>query len=179
MDTNSTVGFIPGKYAVIVIGAAHQTKCLTTQQVAALIGLLHCPVVLMGGKSESGKSHEILTMVEGGEVFDACGKFDLYQSASILQQAMTIISHDTGMMHIAAALQKPQVVVWGNTVPAFGMYPFYGQSDTPWISKEQSNLRCRPCSKIGYQQCPKGHFKCMLDHDLAGIANSALSLRNT
>ena len=176
---SSTIGYAPKSYAVIVIGAAHQTKCLTTRQVAALIELLHFPVVLLGGKDESAKAQEILAMVPGKEVFDACGKFDLYQSASVLQQAMTIIAHDTGMMHIAAALQKPQVVVWGNTVPAFGMFPYYGQSNTPWISIEQTKLRCRPCSKLGYQQCPKGHFKCMLDHDLQDIAAKAMSLTSS
>jgi ADP-heptose:LPS heptosyltransferase len=176
VDVITTTGYKPKTYTVIVVGAAHQTKCLTTRQVATLIALLNGPLVLLGGKGEIGKAQEILAMVSDKEVFDACGKFDLYQSASVLQQAMTIIAHDTGMMHIASALQKPQVVVWGNTVPAFGMYPFYGQSGTRWISVEQTNLRCRPCSKLGYQQCPKGHFKCMLDHDLKAIAEAALSL---
>jgi ADP-heptose:LPS heptosyltransferase len=79
-------------------------------------------------------------------------------------------------MHIAAALQKPLVVVWGNTIPEFGMYPYYGISHTQWTSFEQKELPCRPCSKLGFPKCPKGHFKCMLDHDLFAIVKAAQSL---
>ena len=65
-------------------------------------------------------------------------------------------------MHIAAALQKPIISIWGNTVPAFGMYPYYGKLSTQQFEVVEINkLSCRPCSKIGYDKCPKGHFKCM------------------
>jgi ADP-heptose:LPS heptosyltransferase len=70
-------------------------------------------------------------------------------------------------MHIAAAFKRPVVSLWGNTVPAFGMYPYYGanflsrQQEMPYELIEIKNLGCRPCSKIGYKKCPRGHFKCM------------------
>jgi heptosyltransferase-2 len=60
-------------------------------------------------------------------------------------------------MHIAAALKKEVYSIWGNTIPAFGMYPYR----TKYHSLENKNLGCRPCSKIGFNKCPKGHFKCM------------------
>jgi ADP-heptose:LPS heptosyltransferase len=76
-------------------------------------------------------------------------------------------------MHIAAAFKKPVISLWGNTVPSFGMYPYYGASPQP-SPKEKAfehsemfdilqvnKLKCRPCSKIGYNKCPKKHFKCM------------------
>jgi ADP-heptose:LPS heptosyltransferase len=62
-------------------------------------------------------------------------------------------------MHIASAFQKNIVSVWGSTVPAFGMYPYLVENNFKII--EVNNLSCRPCSKIGYEKCPKGHFKCM------------------
>ena len=81
--------------------------------------------------------------------------------------AASIITHDTGLMHIAAVFNKPIVSIWGNTVPEFGMYPY--QVDKSTIL-EVKGLACRPCSKIGYQKCPKGHFKCMNDINFGDIA---------
>jgi len=74
-------------------------------------------------------------------------------------------------------LKKPQVVVWGNTIPQFGMYPYYGDFPVRWVSFERNDLRCRPCSKLGFEHCPKGHFKCMLEHDIQAIATAALQLQ--
>ena len=170
-------GYQPQSYAAIVIGAAHETKCMTTEQIAEVCKLLSIPVILLGGEQEIEKGNAIIQLGNSAMVKSACGDFDIFQSASILEQASTIITHDTGLMHIAAALNKPQVVVWGNTIPEFGMYPYYGNANTKWISFEHPDLPCRPCSKLGYQKCPKGHFKCMLDHDLASIGKAALSLQ--
>ncbi len=67
------------------------------------------------------------------------------------------------MMHIAAAFQKNIISVWGNTVPEFGMYPYMPSKESKIV--EVKNLSCRPCSKIGFEKCPKGHFKCMNEID--------------
>ncbi|OUJ75429.1 glycosyltransferase family 9 protein [Hymenobacter crusticola] len=90
-------------------------------------------------------------------IYNACGHFSLNQSASLVRQAQFVVSHDTGLMHIAAAFKKEIFSVWGNTVPAFGMYPYR----TEFRILEREGLSCRPCSKIGYAKCPLGHFKCM------------------
>jgi ADP-heptose:LPS heptosyltransferase len=73
-------------------------------------------------------------------------------------------------MHIAAALHKPIVSVWGNTVPELGMYP-YLPAEVPQMISEIKGLNCRPCSKIGFDKCPKGHFKCMRDQDTEAIVS--------
>ena len=90
-------------------------------------------------------------------LWNACGKYRLSQSASLISQARYVISHDTGLMHISAAFQKPIVSIWGSTVLDLGMYPYR----TKFIALENKKLWCRPCSKIGYSSCPLGHFKCM------------------
>lgn len=177
VSVNDFFGFHPESYAVIVIGAAHETKCMTAEQIAEVCKFLAMPVILLGGKQEINKAVSIIQLVNSSLIKSACGGFDIFQSSSILEQAATIITHDTGLMHIAAALKRAQVVVWGNTIPEFGMYPYYGNASTKWISFEHPNLPCRPCSKLGYQKCPKDHFKCMLDHDLESIAKAALSLQ--
>ncbi|MEO8762855.1 MAG: glycosyltransferase family 9 protein, partial [Ginsengibacter sp.] len=90
-------------------------------------------------------------------IYNACGKFSLNESADVVRKSKLVISHDTGLMHIAAAFKKSILSVWGNTVPSFGMYP-YG---TSYEVFEVNKLWCRPCSKIGFEKCPLGHFKCM------------------
>ncbi|MGB3080150.1 MAG: glycosyltransferase family 9 protein [Saprospiraceae bacterium] len=168
--------FKPGTFVSIVIGATYNTKCLTSDQIVQLSELLNLPVILLGGKQEIPKAEEILNKSSSEHIKSACGIFDIFQSASILNQSAAIITHDTGLMHIAAALKKPQVVIWGNTIPAFGMYPYYGNENIKWISFEQKELNCRPCTKLGFDKCPKGHFKCILNHDLNEIAKAAMSL---
>ena len=178
MDIQSSFGIMPGTYISFVVGAAHVTKCLTAEQIIAVCNRLNVPVILLGGKDEQEKADLVVGSVPPGKVTNACGQFDLLQSSSILQQSGAVIAHDTGLMHIAAALKKPQVVVWGNTIPQFGMYPYYGNAQGQWISFEQKGLTCRPCTKLGFPKCPKGHFKCILSHDLNGIAEAAESLLN-
>ena len=64
-------------------------------------------------------------------------------------------------MHIAAAFKKRIISIWGNTIPEFGMNPYYGEKQIRNYIFQIPNLSCRPCSKLGYDECPKGHFKCM------------------
>jgi ADP-heptose:LPS heptosyltransferase len=173
IDIRATFGTDPGTYVAMVIGAAHLTKCLTTDQITRLCNSIGRPVILLGGKDEMTKAQSIIKSTTSASVHDASGRFDILQSASIIRQAGVVITHDTGLMHIAAALQKQQVVIWGNTVPEFGMYPYYGDDKTRWISIEQKGLPCRPCSKLGFPECPKGHFKCMLSHDMNAIVAAA------
>jgi ADP-heptose:LPS heptosyltransferase len=88
----------------------------------------------------------------------------------VIAQSGVLITPDTGLMHIAAALKKPIVSIWGNTIPGFGMTPYYpaGTVDRD-VRIEIKGLRCRPCSKIGYDACPKGHFKCIRNVDMDTI----------
>ena len=98
------------------------------------------------------------------KVINTCGDLSINQSAFLIKYAQKVITHDTGMMHIAAAFKKEIISIWGNTVPEFGMYPFHADENSKIL--EVKNLACRPCSKIGYKKCPLGHFKCMNQIDL-------------
>ena len=83
------------------------------------------------------------------------------------------IRDSSGSMHIASAFGKPTISVWGNTVPAFGMGPYFPEHPERAHILEVPDLSCRPCSKIGFGHCPKGHFRCMERQDLARIATLA------
>ena len=156
-------------FVAIVIGGQHATKILPAEKVVEVCRALAFPVVLVGGPEDFARGESIVQMV-GKNVGNSCGRLSLGQSASLLQLADAVLTNDTGMMHIAAALHAPIVSVWGNTVPEFGMYPYLPQGMKPAVIVENKNLSCRPCDKLGFRQCPKGHFKCMRDLDSQYIA---------
>jgi ADP-heptose:LPS heptosyltransferase len=149
-------------YTGLVVGAAHATKRLPTYKLIEICKLSPAPVVLLGGKDDAERGEEI-SRAAGEKVYNACGKLTLDQSAFLVREAKKIVTHDTGLMHIASAFNKQIVSVWGNTVPELGMYP-YQVSDLQIM--EVKGLKCRPCSKIGYKKCPLGHFKCMNEQDI-------------
>lgn len=146
-------------YIGFVIGAKHFTKQLPTEKIISICKKIDQPIVLLGGKEDAGRA-ELIKKAVGASIYNACGKYNLNESASLIKQATKIISHDTGLMHIAAAFKKEIISVWGNTVPAFGFTPYLPDARSKIV--EVKNLSCRPCSKIGYDKCPKGHFKCMM-----------------
>ena len=153
-------------YVAYAIGGQHPTKQLPLPRMIELCQRINRPVVLLGGKEDAetgGKIERHFSSPDpsGGRtvIYNACGRYNLNQSASLLKQARVVFSHDTGLMHIAAAFRKTIYSLWGNTTPQFGMYPY----QTQFYSLENNHLGCRPCSKIGFERCPKGHFKCMND----------------
>jgi len=164
--------FQPG-YIAFVIGAKHNTKKLPAEKIVSIIGKINRPVLLMGGKEDFEEAERIISGIQHQAVFNACGKFSLNESAALIKHSEKVISHDTGLMHIAAAFKKEIISVWGNTIPEFGMYPYYGDFEMRNSKFEIKGLSCRPCSKIGFDKCPKGHFKCMMLQDENSIATEA------
>ncbi len=149
------VGFV-----AVVIGAALATKQLPLAQLKEICSGIKYPIVLLGGKEDT-ENGAAIAEIDSVRIYNACGKFNLNESADLVNRAKLVVTHDTGLMHIAAAMQKRIISIWGNTVPDFGMYPYYGQHQIQHNIVEVADLACRPCSKIGYKKCPKGHFKCM------------------
>lgn len=147
-------------YVALVIGARHATKKLPLWKLQRLCSLLPLPVILIGGPEDTADGL-ILSAADPVKIYNGCGKYSLNQSASLVKQAKYVITHDTGFMHIAAAFKKKIISIWGNTVPELGMYPYFGNDHMEPGIVENKELNCRPCSKIGFEKCPKGHFNCM------------------
>jgi ADP-heptose:LPS heptosyltransferase len=162
----------PGAFIALAIGAGIPTKNLEDWQWTDLVCALKWPVILLGGPDDTERGTKIADQSE--TCINMAGKLTIQQSASLIQQASVLISPDTGLMHIAAALKKPVISVWGNTIPKFGMTPYYpaGMQGMSRIF-ETPGLSCRPCSKIGYKQCPQGHFRCIRSLDIDAIASTA------
>ena len=159
-------------YIGLVIGAAHNTKKLPVEKLNELCSKIAHPIILLGGKEDKENAQQIAS-VDPIKIYNACGKFNLNESADLVRKSKLIITHDTGLMHIAAAFKKKIISVWGNTVPEFGMYPYYGKDQIPNSKFEIRGLRCRPCSKIGYAKCPRGHFKCMKQISMDAVVETA------
>jgi len=153
-------------YIGLVIGAAHNTKIYPLEKLKAFCSGIDHPVIILGGKEDAERGGQ-LAAIDPFKIYNACGKFSLHESADLVRRARLVVSNDTGLMHIAAAFKRPIVSLWGNTIPGFGMYPYYGgnylsnQQQAPFDILEVNGLGCRPCSKIGYDKCPRKHFKCM------------------
>ncbi|WP_201981469.1 glycosyltransferase family 9 protein [Hymenobacter rubidus] len=163
-------------YVAVAIGAQHATKRLPLEKLVELCQrLAPRPIILLGGPEDAPVADAIISAVPSpnshppihpsthSAIENGCGRYSLHQSASLLRQADFVVSHDTGLMHMAAAFGKPIFSVWGNTVPEFGMYPYR----TKYQALEVQGLSCRPCSKIGFAKCPQGHFKCMREQNLS------------
>jgi ADP-heptose:LPS heptosyltransferase len=163
------------RYTAFVIGATHATKRMTREKMVQICRQLQHPVAILGGKAEADDG-QFLADHSLGMAVNLCGKLTLQQSASVVDQSAVVLTHDTGLMHIAAALHKRVVSVWGSTVPAFGMYPFYPEGMHLNTSIEITGLSCRPCSKIGHPSCPQGHFRCMVDLDAHQISKTINSI---
>ena len=161
-------------FVAFAIGGQFATKRLPVNRMIELCDRINKPIVLLGGKEDEKIGEQIVDFFARSEqsrhyeeglkalnkktiIFNGCGKFNFNQSASLVKQANVVFTHDTGLMHVAAAFQKQVYSIWGNTTPLFGMYPYR----TKFVVFENNKITCRPCSKIGHQKCPKGHFKCM------------------
>lgn len=155
-------------FVVFSIGGQHSTKKMPLHKWHQLATLINYPIIILGGKEEQQEGEELSAKFQ--HTISYSGKLSLLQSASLLAQSKLVITHDTGLMHIAAAFKKPIVSIWGNTIPEFGMYSYYGKYSIENYKAEILNLNCRPCSKLGHKKCPEGHFKCMEQQDTNAMA---------
>lgn len=172
----------PANTIAVVLGGKHATKQMPVNKLVEVLSRLQNRLpeynfLLLGGKEDrplGERIHERLGHTQ--RVQNTCGECSIAGSASLLATASVVITGDTGMMHISAALNRPIVSVWGNTVPDLGMYPYMPLHPERFCIVEAQDVSCRPCSKLGYPQCPKGHFKCMNSIATDRIVEATLQL---
>ncbi len=153
-------------YSALVVGGSYFTKQIPINKLKEICTKSSLPLILLGGKEDASIAEQVYQFHKN-KTINLCGKLNLNQSASIIQQANKVITSDTGLMHIAAAYKKDIISLWGNTIPEFGMGPYLAGTNSQIL--EVKGLSCRPCSKLGYKKCPKGHFKCMNDIEIKSI----------
>ncbi len=114
-------------------------------------------IVLLGGSDDLAVCTEISDKIPGA--VNLCNKDDLLQTAADMKGCIAVVCNDSGMMHTACASGIPVLTFFGSTVKEFGFTPYKNRN----LILENKFLTCRPCSHIGRERCPKGHFKCMLE----------------
>ena len=146
------------KILVIFPGAKHQTKIYPKDYLTHFINLKKSEynVVLCGGSDEVELCKNIEEKAKG--IINLTGEFSISELIYFISQADYIISNDSGPMHIAAALSKPQIAIFGSTSTALGFAPLNRKA----VILEKP-LPCRPCSLHGREDCPLKHFRCMRD----------------
>lgn len=144
-------------YIGICHGAKHFTKRWPLEYFIDLGKKLESAgykVILFGGMDEAKSADEISRHLSGAINF--CGN-NLSQTAANIKICRAVYTNDSGLMHLATAMEVPVIAFFGSTVKEFGFYPYKAKS----IELEIKDLSCRPCTHIGRANCPKGHFKCM------------------
>lgn len=171
VDTFADFNLQAKSYLAVSMGAQFNTKVMPDNLMIDVLSKVNYPFVLLGGVKDVEKSERIEKILNnlGANVVNKVNAYNLMQSSSIVAQSKVLLCHDTGLMHIATAFDVPIVSVWGNTVPELGMYPFYPNNPSLYSIHEVKDLNCRPCSKIGFESCPKKHFNCMSLQDVDKI----------
>lgn len=132
-------------------------------ELAQRYGTAENPVLLLGSPKDAPVGDEIVAGSKG-TARNLAGKTSLFEAIDLLAAARMVVSNDSGLMHVAAALHRPQVALYGSSSPGY----------TPPMNDRAKivslNLECSPCFE---RVCPLGHFKCMQDMSPAAVARAA------
>ena len=151
---------VEGSYVLIAPSSKHFTKALPKEKFELIINSINSTkVVLAGDKSDKDFLICDYLSKKFKNTENYCGRTDFKQLANLIKYAKFIICNDSGVLHLAEALNKKVYVFFGSTVKEFGFYP---QLKTTEIF-EISGLKCKPCTHIGRDKCPEEHFRCMND----------------
>ena len=157
LATLARLGLAAGaKIAALCVGAEYgPAKRWPPQHFAELGKKLHgqgYQVWLVGSAKDAAAGAEAARL-SGGACLDLCGRTSLDEAVDLLASASVIVSNDSGLMHVAAALGKPLIALYGSSSPGF----------TPPLSQAAHivslKLPCSPCFK---RECPLGHLDCLV-----------------
>ena len=161
------LGLTRGAYAVFAPGSEYgPAKRWPAAHYAELATQLAMPVVLLGSGKEADLCHEIASAAKN--CLDLAGKTPLTQAIHVLAASKTIVSNDSGLMHVAAALGVPQVAVFGSSSPLHTP-PLSDKAAVLWLKSDaayQPPLDCAPCFE---RECPLGHTRCLNDISAARV----------
>jgi heptosyltransferase-2 len=133
-------------------------------------------ILLFGGPDDTKLCRTIVEAINTatGKRYaeDLSGTCSLLETAAVMEYCDVVVSNDTGLMHIAAAMKRTLVAIFGSTVKEFGFFPIGTES----LVLERNDLSCRPCSHIGRKSCPQKHFRCMKDISTGEVVHACVSM---
>jgi len=163
-------------------GARHFTKRWPSDRFvrvgATCARVSDAKVLIFGGADDeslcSQISSEINEQAGPERATSLCGQFGLLETSAAMEYCDVVITNDTGLMHLATAMRRKIIAIFGSTVKEFGFFPY----DPAAIVFERRGLECRPCSHIGRSDCPEKHFRCMMEIEADEIYSKAKELLN-
>lgn len=166
------LGLQHGAYHVFAPGAEYgPAKRWPAGHFSELAKSLALPVVLLGSGKEAALCEEIAAPVNAaqpGKCLSFAGKTTLVQALCAIAAAKSVVSNDSGLMHVAAALGVPQVAIFGSSSPLHTP-PLNAQATVLWLKHDatyQPPLDCAPCFA---RECPLGHTRCLNDISAARV----------
>ena len=166
---------LPPLYTVLAPGSEYGgAKRWPVSRYAELALQLAHPVVLLGSQKEAALCAELAAGVlreraRGPAVLDLSGRTSLVQAIAVVAQAHHVVTNDSGLMHIAAALGVAQTAIFGSSSPLHTP-PNNPQARVLWLKTDphyQPSLDCAPCFS---RECPLGHLRCLNDISAARVA---------
>jgi heptosyltransferase-2 len=127
--------------------------------------MVDSPIILLGGPQDREFCADIATEAnakQSGRCHNLAGETDLMQAFALISGAFRVVSNDSGLMHVAAAMGVPQVAVFGSSSPDHTP-PLNDKARVVWLRvdpKYQPPLACAPCYE---RTCPLGHTRCLED----------------
>jgi heptosyltransferase-2 len=110
-------------------------------------------IVLLGGSSDRAAGEAIVAAVRDPHVHNFIGLTSLAEAIALIAGASSVVSNDSGLMHVAAALSRPQVALFGSSDPRITP-PLSPRARVLWL-----HLDCSPCFE---RVCPLGHLNCLV-----------------
>ncbi|MEO8665830.1 MAG: glycosyltransferase family 9 protein [Ignavibacteria bacterium] len=154
--------FTDETYIVISPASRHFTKTYPKEKFVEFINKLNGKVVLVGSDTENDKVICDYIQKNCHNIINLCGKLNIKELANILYNSEYVMCNDSAVLHLSEAVGKKVVAIFGSTVREFGFFPQLKNSKVFEIKA----LQCRPCTHIGRNECPLGHFRCMREIQL-------------
>jgi len=132
-------------YIVIIPSARWNTKIWPAENFAHLVSKISIPCVIAGSKTDRKISQRIIALTSGKTIMDLCGRTDLKELTALIADAVAVVTNDSGPMHIAAALDKPTIALFGPTDPV--KTGPYGWQENSNLKVMKANVPCSPCRR--------------------------------
>lgn len=129
-----------------------------------------CRVVLLGDERDANATRTIASGLEG-RVTDLTGSTGILEAAAAIRHSIAFIGNDSGLMHLAEAVDVPVIALFGPTVEEFGYFP-----SLPASRVVERDIPCRPCSRNGSRPCPKGTQECLVEIPVAPVEKAFADL---
>jgi heptosyltransferase-2 len=168
-------GILEGdKIIAVAPGSVWTTKRWLPERFAKVSQLLMdrtgIKVVLLGSEQDRALCDQITNLIKE-KPLNLAGKTDILQTAAVISLCSVVLSNDSAPVHLASAMKKPVVAIFGSTVPEFGFTPY----KVPHLII-QRKLPCRPCGIHGKRKCPEKHFNCMREITAEEVFGAVMSL---